>query len=132
MVDVARLVGMKLRAYEKDGRKQEYCNLHLVYVEGIFRNINGSRVEEVRCPREVDPHRLKVGQLYELEYDRYTFQGKSEQRLSWQPADDSSLWPPLPRGSHRPILSVALTIHTTQHRCATPQMAGSPVPQKAA
>ena len=81
MTEVARLVGMELREYEKDGKKREICNLHLVYEEGVFRNISGSRVEEVRCPREVEPRRLKLGQLYELVYDKYTFQGQRQERL---------------------------------------------------
>ena len=81
MTEVARLVGMELREYEKDGKKREICNLHLVYVEGLYRNINGSRVEEARCPREVDPKRLKLGQLYELISVKSTFQGKKQEWL---------------------------------------------------
>ena len=81
MTEVARLVGMELREYEKDGKKREICNLQLVYVEGLYRNINGCRVEEVRCPREVEPRRLKLGQLYELIYEKYTFQGQKQERL---------------------------------------------------
>lgn len=66
MADVARLVGMEVREYEKDGQKKQFCGLHLVYVEGSFDEVIGSRVEETSCPRSVDPNSLEVGQLYEL------------------------------------------------------------------
>ena len=45
MADVARLVGMEVREYEKDGQKKQFCGLHLVYVEGAFEEVLGSRVE---------------------------------------------------------------------------------------
>ena len=32
MAYVARLVGMELRAYEKDGQKRQFCGLHLMYL----------------------------------------------------------------------------------------------------
>lgn len=66
MADVARLVGMELRNYEKDGQKKQFCGLHLMYLEGSFEEVLGSRVEETSCPRGIDPSTLEVGQLYEL------------------------------------------------------------------
>lgn len=31
MSEVARLVGMEQRSYEKDGRQREYCGLHFLF-----------------------------------------------------------------------------------------------------
>ena len=36
--EVARLVGMELREYEKDGNKRQFCGLHLVHVDAV---VNG-------------------------------------------------------------------------------------------
>ncbi len=63
-MEVARLVGMELREYEKDGQKRRYCGLHLMYVEGSVDDVMGSKVEVVSCPRNVDPNKLEVGHLY--------------------------------------------------------------------
>ncbi len=34
MSEVARLVGMEQRSYEKDGRQREYCGLHWLTTSG--------------------------------------------------------------------------------------------------
>lgn len=81
MADIARLVGMELRDYVKDGRKKQFCGLHLVYVEGSFEEVIGSRVEETSCPRGIDPDTLEVGQLYKLGYEIYTIKGQKMARL---------------------------------------------------
>lgn len=81
MADVARLVGMELREYEKDGQKRQFCGLHLVYTEGASDDVIGSRVEETSCPRGIDPNRLEVGRLYELGYEIYTMKGQKMARL---------------------------------------------------
>lgn len=81
MAEVARLVGMEFRNYEKDGQKRQYCGLHLVYAEGSDEQVIGSKVESVSCPRGVDPNRLEVGQLYELGYELYSIKGQKMARL---------------------------------------------------
>jgi len=80
-MEVARLVGMELREYEKDGQQRRYCGLHLVYVEGSVSDVIGSKVEAVSCPRDVDPETLEVGHLYELQYELYTIKGQKMARL---------------------------------------------------
>ncbi len=81
-MEVARLVGMELRDYEKDGKQRQYCGLHLMYVEGSVRDVVGSKVEVVTCPRDVDPKLLEVGHLYELNYELYTIKGQKMARLT--------------------------------------------------
>ncbi len=81
MEQVARLVGMELRDYVKDGQKRRYCGLHLMYVEGSVSDVVGSKVEVVSCPRDVDPNELEVGYLYELQYELYTIKGQKMARL---------------------------------------------------
>lgn len=81
MAYVARLVGMELREHEKDGQKKQFCGLHLMYVEGAFEEVFGSRVEETSCPRGIDPNTLEVGQLYELGYEHYKMKGQLCARL---------------------------------------------------
>ena len=77
MSEVARLVGMERRSYEKDGQPRTYCGLHLMYVENSVEGVRGSKVECLSCPREVDPNRLKVGALYDLQYSFFnTARGK--------------------------------------------------------
>lgn len=77
MSEVARLVGMEQRRYEKDGQPRQYCGLHLMYLENSVEGVRGSKVEVLSCPREVDPNRLRVGALYSLDYSFYqTRQGK--------------------------------------------------------
>ena len=81
MADVARLVGMELREYEKDGQKRQFCGLHLMYLENTDESVIGSRVEAVSCPRGVDPNKLEVGHLYELGYEHYKMKGQLMARL---------------------------------------------------
>lgn len=77
MSEVARLVGMERRIYEKDGKQRDYCGLHFMYVENSVEGVLGSKVEVLSCPQRVTPERLKVGALYELGYSFYqTRQGK--------------------------------------------------------
>ena len=66
MANVARLVGMELRQYEKDGEKKQFCGLHLEYLPDSVQDVMGSKVEETSCPRKVNPDSLEIGQLYEL------------------------------------------------------------------
>lgn len=81
MAEVARLVGMELRQYEKDGQKRQFCGLHLVYLEGLDDQVMGSKVEAVTCPRGVDPNQLEVGHLYELIYELFSMKGQKMARL---------------------------------------------------
>lgn len=80
--EVARLVGMELREYEKDGKKRQFCGLHLVHVEDTVSDVMGCKVEQVSCPREVDPNDLEIGRLYEMEYSLYTMKGQKMARLA--------------------------------------------------
>lgn len=81
MSEVARLVGMERRSYEKDGQPRQYCGLHLMYVENSVDGVTGSKVESLSCPREVDPNRLKVGVLYELQFSFYNSRNGKMARL---------------------------------------------------
>lgn len=48
----------------------------------------GSRVEEISCPREVDPDKLELGQLYELGYSHFRVKGQLCARvISMQPVE---------------------------------------------
>lgn len=83
MAEVARLVGMELRDYEKDGQKRQYCGLHLVHLEDAGdKDMLGSRVQELSCPRNVNPNTLVVGQLYELQYEHFKMKGQLMARVS--------------------------------------------------
>lgn len=82
MSEVARLVGMERRSYTKDGQARHYCGLHMVHVEGTAEGVSGSKVECVSCPREVDPGRLAVGKLYELQYSFYETRSGKMARLA--------------------------------------------------
>lgn len=82
MSEVARLVGMERRSYEKDGQNRQYCGLHLMYVENSVEGVRGSKVEVLSCPREVDPNRLKVGALYALFYSFYQTRNGKMARLA--------------------------------------------------
>lgn len=72
MAKVAKLVGIEIREYEgKDGKQRQYCGLHLVHVADSVRGVKGSKVEEVSCPREIDPKTLELGTTYQMEYEVY-------------------------------------------------------------
>lgn len=71
MSDVYQLVGKEQRQYIKDGQQRFYCGLHLVSASGGIEGVEGSSVEKISCPREVDPARLQIGQWYQLQYSHY-------------------------------------------------------------
>lgn len=82
MATVARLVGMEQRSYKgKDGDQKSFCGLHLMHVEGSVKDVVGSKVETTSCPRDLDPQYLKVGQLYELDYEIYDTKNGKAARL---------------------------------------------------
>jgi len=81
MNEVARLVGLEIREYMKEGQKKRFCGLHLVYLENASGDVIGSKVENVSCPRDVDPNKLEVGKLYELIYELYEMKGQKMARL---------------------------------------------------
>lgn len=83
MAEVARLVGMEEREYEgKDGQRHQYCGLHLVHVEDSVEDVLGSKVEVVSCPRNLDSRSLKLGQVYQLDYQIYNTKNGKAARLS--------------------------------------------------
>lgn len=82
MAEVARLVGMEERTYEKDGQKRTYCGLHLVHVEDSVEDVLGSKVEVVSCPRDLDSRSLSIGQLYEMDYLIYDTKNGKAARLT--------------------------------------------------
>ena len=89
MSEVARLVGMERRSYEKDGQPRQYCGLHLMYVEDSVEGVRGSKVECLTCPRNVDPNRLKVGTLYDLKYSLFnTANGKMARLSGLEPVEE--------------------------------------------
>ena len=82
MAEVARLVGKEVREYRgQDGRQHIFCGLHLVYLEDSVRGVKGSKVEAVSCPREVDPESLKIGALYQIDYELYSTKNGKAARL---------------------------------------------------
>lgn len=82
MSEVARLVGMEQRSYEKDGQNRQYCGLHLMYLENSVEGVRGSKVECLSCPQRVDPARLKLGSLYALDYSIFNTKGGKMARLT--------------------------------------------------
>ena len=70
MANVARLVGMELRQYEKDGEKKQFCGLHLEYLPDSVQDV------------KENPDSLEIGQLYELEYEIYKMRGQTMARLA--------------------------------------------------
>ena len=82
MANVARLVGMELREYEKDGQQRQYCGLHFEYLPDSQQDVIGSKVEVVSCPRGVRPDSLEVGNLYELGYEIYKLKNQTMARLT--------------------------------------------------
>lgn len=91
--EVARLVGMEQREYMgQDGRQRQFCGLHLLYVEGTAKDVKGSKVESLSCPRELDPGSLKIGTLYELVYELYnTKNGKAARLVDLVSVDEPSV-----------------------------------------
>lgn len=89
-MEVARLVGIQCRNYEKDGRQMQYVALHLMYPENADREVDGSKVEVVSCPRNVDPNSLVIGNLYQLCYVLFnTKNGKGARLDNLVPVDES-------------------------------------------
>ena len=82
MSEVARLVGLEQRSYQKDGQKRQFCGLHLVYVEDSTEGVTGSKAECLSCPQAVDPKRLEVGALYELQYSMFNTRNGKMARLT--------------------------------------------------
>lgn len=82
MAAVARLMGIDLRDYEKGGEKKTFCVLHLIHVEGSVKSVKGCKCENTPCPRDLDPHFLVLGGLYQLDYEIYEFKGEQRARLS--------------------------------------------------
>lgn len=90
MSEVARLMGIERRSYTgRDGKMHEFCGLHLCHVEASVRGVQGSKCENVTCPREVDPSCLKLGVLYELGYTIFEMQnGKGARLTDLSPVDE--------------------------------------------
>lgn len=87
--EVARLVGLEQREYEKDGQLKHFCGLHLCHVEGTVEGVEGSKVESVSCPRDVEPKLLEVGKLYELCYTFFdTKNGKMARLVDLKEVDE--------------------------------------------
>ena len=89
MPEVAKLMGIERRSYPgTDGKQREYCGLHLCHVEDSVRDVKGCKCESVSCPREVDSYELKLGQLYELEYEIYQRKdGKGARLVALEPVE---------------------------------------------
>lgn len=66
--EVAKLVGIETREYEKDGEKRVAVDLHLCHVEGTVEGVDGCAVEVLGCPRSVKWQQLQIGKSYELIY----------------------------------------------------------------
>lgn len=88
MATVAKLVGMEKREYMKDGKPQVFCGLHLVHLEGSSRDVQGSKVETVSCPRDLSPDLLELGSMYQLDYEIYdTKNGKAARLVDLIPVE---------------------------------------------
>ena len=82
MVEVAKLVGTEKRDYTgQDGRQRQYLGLHLLFLEGSSRRVDGCKVAVLTCPPEVDPIKLKVGVTYQLDYETYETKTGLQARL---------------------------------------------------
>ena len=82
MAVVAKLVGMERREYTgQDGKRRQFCGLHLVHLEGSSRDVEGSKVEMVSCPRAIDPDKLVLGMAYQLDYEIYDTKNGKAARL---------------------------------------------------
>ena len=81
MAQVARLVGMEVREYKKDGKDKVFCELSLLYPEGMFDDVIGQKAEIVTCPLQVGYDTLEIDKLYELDYEIYKFKGETRARL---------------------------------------------------
>ena len=90
MVEVARLVGTEKRSYRgQDGQEKFFCGLHLLYLEGSVNGVQGSKVESVSCPRELNPGLLQVGGLYQLDCEMYnTRNGKAARLVNLLPVEE--------------------------------------------
>ena len=78
MAEVARLVGMELRKYVKDGQGRQYRGLHLVHLENEDDGeMLGSRVQELSCSRSVNPDFLEV-----MQYEHFKMKGQLMARIS--------------------------------------------------
>lgn len=82
MAQVVKLMGIEQRDYEKDGQKRTFTGLHVCYLENSVESVLGSKCENFSCPRNVDPDRLEVGKLYELDYDIYDTRNGKAARLA--------------------------------------------------
>lgn len=73
MAEVVQLVGIEARDYKdrQTGEARRFCALHAVHVPDTQRGVQGSKVEVIRKPRDVDERQLKIGNLYELQYSMF-------------------------------------------------------------
>lgn len=73
MAEVVRLVGIEARDYKDKatGEQRRFCALHCAHVPGSQRGVEGSKVEVIRKPRDVQERSLKIGNLYELSYSHF-------------------------------------------------------------
>lgn len=81
MAEVARLVGMEERQYMKGDKPAVYCGLHMVHVQDTVEDVLGCKVEVVSCPQKLDSKSLKIGKLYQLEYQIYDTRNGKAARL---------------------------------------------------
>lgn len=88
MATVVRLMGIERRQYESEGKQRMYCGLHVAHVPGCNEEVEGSYCENMSCPRDVDDRKLKIGNLYELEYMIYnTKNGKGARLVGLLPVE---------------------------------------------
>lgn len=70
-MEVNQLVGIEKRTYEQNGEVKTFCALHFVSAAGAVQGVDGSSVQSVACPREINPDSLQVGEWYEFGYTHY-------------------------------------------------------------
>ena len=87
-MDVVRLMGYEERYYSdrNTGEQKYYCALHVVYAEegdgSDERPWVGCKVEELSCPKGVNPHSLQVGAMYTLNYQMFNTRNGKMARVS--------------------------------------------------
>ena len=68
--DVVHLTGIETVKYKtKDGKEGSFTRLHFLYMDGAVSGVEGCKVEQAFCPREVDPDKLELAGSYQQMYE---------------------------------------------------------------
>lgn len=83
MAEVVKLMGIESRDWtdKTTGEVKNYTALHVVYEMEDEPIAQGNRVESFSCPRDVNAAKLKIGDLYELEWTHYKTKNGTAARI---------------------------------------------------